>query len=254
MDYYKGMFVDSNGIQTSQIFAVTHSPFVIHNESRLNDKVIVIARNAQGGVMVKDRPEYYKCNSIEVIQDAFAITDFQSEQSTVYLEGRTDERYFKRAIEVFGFSDTLPFQFKWIGYIDNNGQEVNTGCKSLDAAYKFLVSRNLPVKNFFLKDCDTQSETKHQNNAYILSIPLYKSAKSINKGIENALVLDNIDLKEYYKAKTEIGDYGEQKSIETFDKMRFCQAICEMGDEDLKEVFIHLKEIIEIIVNLYNET
>ena len=254
MDYYKGMFVDSNGIQTSQIFAVTHSPFVIHNESRLNDKVIVIARNAQGGVMVKDRPEYYKCNSIEVIQDAFAITDFQSEQSTVYLEGRTDERYFKRAIEVFGFSDTLPFQFKWIGYIDNNGQEVNTGCKSLDAAYKFLVSRNLPVKNFFLKDCDTQSETKHQNNAYILSIPLYKSAKSINKGIENALVLDNIDLKEYYKAKTEIGDYGEQKSIETFDKMRFCQAICEMGDDDLKEVFIHLKEIIEIIVNLYNET
>ena len=29
MDYYKGIFTDAEGMQTSQIFAVTHSPFVI---------------------------------------------------------------------------------------------------------------------------------------------------------------------------------------------------------------------------------
>lgn len=42
MDYYKGIFTDESGHQTSQIFAVTHSPFIIHNENRRNDKVIVL--------------------------------------------------------------------------------------------------------------------------------------------------------------------------------------------------------------------
>ena len=29
MDYYKRIFTDKNGNQTSQIFAVTHSPFAV---------------------------------------------------------------------------------------------------------------------------------------------------------------------------------------------------------------------------------
>lgn len=29
MSYYKGIFTDENGVQTSQIFVVTHSPFII---------------------------------------------------------------------------------------------------------------------------------------------------------------------------------------------------------------------------------
>lgn len=36
MDYYKGIFTNC-GEQTSQIFAVTHSPFIIHNDTRRND-------------------------------------------------------------------------------------------------------------------------------------------------------------------------------------------------------------------------
>lgn len=50
MDYYKGIFTDAEGKQTSQIFAVTHSPFVIHNKNRHNDKVIVLARDEQGNI------------------------------------------------------------------------------------------------------------------------------------------------------------------------------------------------------------
>ena len=49
MDYYKGIFTDESGKQTSQIFAVTHSPFIIHNENRKNDKVIVLARDSNCG-------------------------------------------------------------------------------------------------------------------------------------------------------------------------------------------------------------
>lgn len=44
LDYYKAMFTDAAGVQTSQIFCVTHSPFVIHSNRRRDDKVIVMKR------------------------------------------------------------------------------------------------------------------------------------------------------------------------------------------------------------------
>ena len=34
LDYYKRIFTDADGNQTSQMFVVTHSPFVVHNDTR----------------------------------------------------------------------------------------------------------------------------------------------------------------------------------------------------------------------------
>lgn len=251
MDYYKGIFTGEDGEQTSQIFAVTHSPFVIHNENRRNDKVIILARDENGDIIVKDKPEYFKCDSVEAVQDAFSIKSFSAEQPTVYLEGRTDEKYFNRALEVYGL--TVPFRFKWVGYMDDRGQEANTGDKSLDNAFQFLVSRNLPVRNICLKDCDTNRAPKKKNNAIILAMPLYQNSKGMKKGIENALVLDNIDLTPYYVSKETIGDYGEKKVNETFSKMACCDGLCAMDDDTLKVVFANLKIMIDRLVELYNE-
>lgn len=91
LDYYKSIFTDKNGIQTSQIFTVTHSPFVIHNENRKDDKVIILTRNESGDIVVKDKPEYFKCTSLEIVQDAFSIHNFYENKPTVYLEGRKFE-------------------------------------------------------------------------------------------------------------------------------------------------------------------
>lgn len=251
MDYYKGIFTGEDGKQTSQIFAVTHSPFVIHNDNRRNDKVIILTRDGNGDIVVKDKPEYFKCDSVEVVQDAFSLKTFSPEQPTVYLEGRTDEKYFNRAIQVYGLD--VPFRFKWVGYLDDRGQEVNTGEKSVDAAFQFLVSQNLPVKNICLKDCDTNREPKKKNNVTILAIPPYQNSKGMKKGIENALVLDGVDLSPYYSVKTTTGDYGEQKQIETFDKMACCDGICAMDDGMLRSIFVNLKSTIDRLLELYNE-
>lgn len=251
MDYYKGIFTNEEGVQTSQIFAVTHSPFVIHNENRRNDKVIVLTRDEQGNVIVKDKPEYYKCDSIEAVQDAFSIQSFSADKPTVYLEGRTDEMYFNKALEVYGM--TVPFQFRCVGHMDERGKEFNMGDKSVDAAFQFLVSRNLPFKNFCLKDCDTHREPQKRNNTIILSIPPYENGKGIRKGIENALVLDNVDLTPYYIRKKTRGEYGEQKEIESFEKMACCNGICALSDNILVEVFAHLKDTIDELVRLYYE-
>ena len=71
----------------------------------------------------------------------------------MYLEGRTDEKYFEKTAEVFNLN--LPFQFRWIGYIDGNRQEVNTGKDSINRAVQFLIAQNLPFVNIALLDSDT---------------------------------------------------------------------------------------------------
>lgn len=251
MDYYKGIFTGEDGKQTSQIFSVTHSPFVIHNDNRRNDKVIILARDKNGDIIVKDKPEYFKCDSVEAVEDAFSLKTFSAEHPTVYLEGRTDEKYFNRALQVYGLD--VPFRFKWVGYLDDKGQEVNTGEKSIDAAYQFLVSQNLPVRNICLKDCDTNREPKRKNNAIILAIPPFQNSKGIKKGIENALVLDSVDLTPYYSVKKLTGEYGEEKVIQTFEKMDCCDGICAMDDAVLKGVFVNLKAMIHRLLKLYKE-
>lgn len=251
MDYYKSIFTDNFGTQTSQIFAVTHSPFVIHNENRINDKVIVLSRDDNGNIIVKDRPEYYKCTSIEVIQDAFSIQGFSADVPTVFLEGRTDEKYFTKAAEIYNIN--LPFKFQWIGYMKDEKNEENTGKDALNKAVHFLIGRNLPIKNVCLFDCDTNRIKTDNKNVFTRVMPTYQNSSKMKKGIENALILDGIDLTEFYSTKIKEGDYGDDNTITEFDKMACCDYICSLDNEVLKTVFANLKEIIDnLLIPIFN--
>ncbi len=244
MDFYKSIFTNSEGAQTSQIFAVTHSPFIIHNDSRKNDKVIVLQRNDNGAIVAIDKPEYYKCTSTEAVEDAFDVHDFYTDQPTVFLEGRTDEKYFQKALEVFQI--TVPFRFRWIGYLDENGEEKNTGYTALNKAFPFLVSRNLPQISVCVYDCDTNKGFTKEKNVIAFSLDKYENTKNITAGIENALEFGGIDIEPYRKYKIVLDPTsGLEKQIPEFDKMACCDYICSLDTEQLKPVFIHLKEIIE---------
>lgn len=221
MDYYKGIFTNEEGIQTSQIFTVTHSPFIIHNENRKSDKVIVLTRGQNGDITVKDRPEYFECKSIKAVRDAFYIQDFSAEHPMVYLEGRTDKLYFDKALEVFGYND-CPFEFRWIGHMQDD-QEANTGKDALNKAIQFLLGQELTVKNVCLFDCDTGKHEFSENNVFVRTMPTYENTKNMKKGIENALVLDSVDLSGFYLEKRKEGDYGDSTIIREFQKMKFCE-------------------------------
>ena len=246
LDYYKDIFTDSNGIQTSQLFVVTHSPFIIHNKNRNNDKIIVLSRNEDGKIVINDKPEYYKCDSLKVVEDAFSLT-LESNIPNVLLEGRTDEMYFNKAAEVYDIH--LPFSFKWVGHLNENGVEENTGKDALNKAVQFLKSLNLSYKNMCLYDCDTNKNNENFGNILIRSVKKFDNNKNIKIGIENALVLDDIDLSEYYITKDKISDYGEVKSYQEFQKMKLCEYICNLDKEKAKSVLANLKVIIEEIVN-----
>ena len=252
LDFYKNIFTDENGIQTSQIFFVTHSPFIIHNENRRNDKVIVLERDETGEIIVKDRPSYYNCNSTTAIEDAFYIDDFSADKSTVYLEGRTDEMYFNKTLKVFNID--APFEFKWVGYLDESGQEVFTGSSSLDKAFQFLVAKKLPIINICLKDCDTNQKKEQNGNVIKLSVETYENSKKIKKGIENALVLDSIEnFQKYYSDKSRTDDYNCTTSYQEFNKMELCRDICSMDDEQAKKILVHLKREVEKLITIYSD-
>lgn len=243
LDYYKGIFSDLDGEQTSQIFVVTHSPFIIHNENRKNDKVLVIERDSDGRIIVKDKPEYYSCKSIEAVEDAFSVSDFTNDTNIVYLEGRTDKKYFNKAVEVYGI--TTDYEFKWIGHIDEKGQEANTGASSLDKARQFFIGKELNKKVVLLYDCDTKKENRIEGKLYTKVIPCFDNGKGMKKGIENALILDSINTGPYYTKKTDVGDYGEEKTISSFEKMKFCDYICGLDNNTLKMIFKNLNDVIE---------
>lgn len=252
LDYYKSIFTDENGTQTSQLFVVTHSPFIIHNEKRKNDKVIVLKRDQTGKIVVLDKPEYYICNSTGPIKDAFNIDDFSAdtEKSIVYLEGRTDEKYFKKAAEVFGYTD-LPFEFQWVGHIQKNGQEEFSGASNLNQAVNFMRGRKPKIPQVFLYDCDMNKTESYEDNVVVLTIPKYDTAGNMNVGIENALVLDGIKLENFYSYHTNPGKkYGEETTTKQFEKMKLCNYICdELNFEGQKKVLANLKPVIDKIVN-----
>lgn len=254
LGYYRNIFTGADGKQTSQIFMVTHSPFIIHNnEEWINKKIIVLHRELSGHVAVVSRPEYYTVGPREAIRDAFSLENFDVSTPCVFVEGQTDEKYLNKALEVFGVNTSA--RFKWIGYMDENGQERNTGCSALDKGKDFVLAQEDKTKRFvFLYDNDTRKVDEDKGNVYVRVLPYYENERNIKKGIENALVFTDIDVSCYYRVKVSVGDYGERKEIAEFQKMRCCDDICLKGNDELRVVFRNLRPIIDDIVSIVDGT
>ena len=246
--FYRNILSDAFGNQTSQLFIATHSPFIIHNENRVNDKVFVLKRDNDKAVVL-DKPEYYSCNFPIAVEDAFNVRFIQEEDRTVFLEGRTDEKYFNKAIQLFKI--TTKFKYKWIGYIDTNGQERNTGHTALDHAFDYLVARNNGNHYVLFYDCDTNKAASNNGLIAVLCAQQFASQKGMNKGIENALSLDDIDLSPFYRTKTKNQDYGCKCEFTEFDKMALCDFICNLNDNDAKTVLKNIEDFINQIESRY---
>ncbi|MBR3481423.1 MAG: AAA family ATPase, partial [Neisseriaceae bacterium] len=197
MDFYKKIFQNKKGEQTSQIIVTTHSPFIIHNENRYNDKVIVLKYNKIGGVVSSGYPEYYQANTVQAVEDAFNIPNFLSNanENIVFVEGKTDEQYFNKTIAVFEINN-LPFKFKSID--SENSKNKSGGSSKLDIAYQAAQYMQLSHKYVFLYDCDKKKENQNNKNLYIYGLEqkLGDFNRGIEKGIENLLILNHEQLNE----------------------------------------------------------
>ena len=256
LDFYKKLFTDEQGNQTSQLFFATHSPFIIHNENRLQDKVIVLKRNKEGKIYVAKIPKFINYSNEEIVHEAFSINNLfnKSNKTIVFVEGKYDIRYIKRAGELLK-KDYILSQFELkdadgYGNLDNIWKRFST-----------KVSEIIPQKIILLYDCDTGKKDNQNGNLYIRIVPLIEK-NPIKKGIENLFSHKTItNVIEYNKAfiditeetkKTIKGEKINQPKlyeVNEDEKGNLCNWICENGTVN---DFRDFKVIFKIIENILN--
>jgi ABC-type cobalamin/Fe3+-siderophores transport system ATPase subunit len=253
LSFLKSLFTNEEGIQTSQIIITTHSPFIIHNCDRSNDKVIILEKSEEGVISVSDTPSYYSWTNEELVKEAFNITyALPNDKITVFLEGETDERYYKRALEVYDLVDSI-LNFKWIGNYNEQGNVENSGDTGLNHAFNFYKANPRMINNkvVLLYDSDTKKqESQLDNNLYIKMMAVNNGNGLYKIGIENLLMLHNgFDKDRYYKTEVKPNKYGGETTTRNLDKTKLCNEICQLDNETLKEVFTNIKlEIDKLLV------
>ncbi len=164
LSFLKNLFINKDGEQTSQLIVATHSPFIIHNTTRSNDKVIVMKKDDNGKVYTSQNPEYYSWTEAQLVREAFNIQPYIDKgKINVFVEGETDENYYNKAMEVFGVDKDM-ISFKWIGQNIGKGKVENTGDTALNNAVKFFKANpSMAVAPIvMLYDCDTKKRYRRQ--------------------------------------------------------------------------------------------
>lgn len=248
INYYKNLFKNDKGIQTSQIFFVTHSPFVIHNIDAEMDKIIVIEKK-DGKVCIQESPTFYGWKEEEAVKHAFGITLNVDRQSTIiFVEGITDEKYIKKAFDIFGFTSSNMI-VKWIGRED--GGHKYTGDTALNQAKDYLLSNKELYNNRFilLYDSDTRANEEDfaEANLYIRKAPFNDEAEIFKKGSENLLTIpEGFEINRFYIENTKLDDYGGEVLTKKLNKISICDYICD--EASLEEQKIWLSKFKELII------
>lgn len=123
--FYQDIFTNEEGKQTSQLFIVTHSPFIIHNKNRKNDKVIILKKDSNGNPVISDDNKFYGWSNEKIVKEAFNVNDFINETSNskplIITEGKTDWKHFKTALAYFkSIGDFIDLDIEFLEYENDN--------------------------------------------------------------------------------------------------------------------------------------
>jgi predicted ATP-dependent endonuclease of OLD family len=253
LDFYKTLFHNKEEY-SSQLIVATHSPFIIHNPIRTNDKVIILSKNEKGIITTMLKPKFHSWTVNEIVKEAFKI-DFgdTNKKSKVFVEGITDEQYLNKVKEIFNIKK-LALDISWIGKVNKNGNVEFTGDSALNQAKAFFLANpdQLSTKCILYYDCDTNKPEETFENLLIRRMPKNEDNKLYAIGIENLLVLP-AEFKEekFYSEKKKTDEYGAESVIRKLDKTKLCNWICD--DCSLKEQKEILKNIEPLLRKLSKE-
>ena len=248
LDFYKTLFVNSGQVLSSQLFVATHSPFIIHNPNRTNDKVIILTKKEDGNITTLTSPEFYSWTKSRIVKEAFRIDyDLANTKGKLFLEGETDEKYFKKTKEVFNLN-ALEYDISWIGRINENGNTEFTGDTALNQAKSFFLANSdfLQSKVVLYYDSDTNKPEEQFGNLLIKKMPKNEINKLFEIGIENLLSLpDDFDKANFYTEKVKKDKYGAESIIRSLDKTKLFDWICDDCDiEKQKEILKNIKPLL----------
>lgn len=246
LGYYKKLFTNNEGKQTSQIFIATHSPFILDSNYRYNDKVIILKNNG-GLIEILDKPNFYSSGEITEIREAFNVNYFNKESETYILtEGETDEKYINEYFKLKGINNYI---VQWVGRNINN-KAVNTGSSALEHFKDFMISNPNIIKAniILLYDCDTNKQKYQNRNLKEICLAYNKDNKLYKKGIENLLTIPATFPKDkFYSSTTAEDEYGAIKQIQKLDKMKLCNYICSLPNQEKENFFSKFEIIIKLI-------
>lgn len=254
LSFFKKLFTNEDGDQTSQIIISTHSTFIIHNANRDNDKVIILHKDSDGRIYIPDEAKFYGWTNEMLIREAFNINQFLKENiTTVFLEGETDEKYFRKCCEIFNKQD-IKIEFDWIGRINESGHAEHTGNTALNNVKAHLTANSSQIhgKVVLFYDIDCNKPEENIGSLYVRQMTMNKNNLTFTKGIENLLILiEKLELSIFYNEKTIKDGYSNETTTKKLDKMKLCDFICNSMDiEDQKIIFGNIAKEIDMLIEI----
>ncbi len=252
LSFFKKLFTNNIGEQTSQIIISTHSPFILHNANRNDDKVIILQKDQYGKTIIPNEAKFFGWSTEKIVQEAFSIShNLTSDKTTVFLEGETDEKYYNKCLEVFN-NTQLPIEFKWIGRINESGNVENTGDTALNQAKTFFTANmnQIIVKIVLFYDSDTNKPEENIERLFIRKMITNDENVTFKIGVENLLTIDeSIDVSTFYKQRIKIDNYGAESILRELDKTKLCTFICEtLNVHQQKVILAKLKNEIDRLI------
>ncbi|WHI49153.1 AAA family ATPase [Microbulbifer sp. VAAF005] len=258
LDFYKSILDLKNKKDNSQLIVATHSPFIIHNHNRADDKIIVLDHNADGEIEVLPEPSFYGWSAKEAIQGAFELPEELTGGSPLILvEGITDEKYIRAAASALDFN-LQGSEIQWVGRVNKNGSPEFTGDSALNQTFLFAQSNpeaiNRPL--VLLYDNDTNKNELNGNRIYVRTMPLIDTNNTMTKGIENLLTLPpNIQMDEFYTENSSPDGYGGFTTKKKLNKNKLCDYLIEGTKKgDFTGVFTNFSGVFEKIEEILNLT
>jgi len=240
-NFYKKLFTNEKWEQTSQIFFSTHSPFILHNDNRYEDTVIILKKDQITGNIYQAKNgwnQFYTWSGEKRIQEAFDIDLFKTiSKPTVFVEGHTDKLYFDLAKKVLRYTD-LNIEFRHVWTYNNETKESKWWWESWLTKIADFVKNNpwvLNQKITLIYDCDCKKIK--ESTSEILDIYKLQTQKDWprNNGIENMLNIKNID---EYIYEDIIAVNPKKKIIEEkLEKLNLYEYIYNLSEKKQKTIF-----------------
>ena len=247
-----------------QFIVSSHSPlFLLGMEKRFGSDKVTILELPDGDRINSERYsefgkafEYYQ--STQSFEDETKRRFAAGTKPLVLTEGPLDVRYIRRALDVLGKNELLnSLDIEFVGIEDHSGKTRFGGDTWLNN-FRNIYEANTSLYHrpiLLLYDCDTQKPDEQVGDGerlWIRSIKQNRENTKVRKGIEN-LFPEDMFTAEFYTSKVETGDYGESKSIQEFNKPKFCDWICENGSDINFAKFDRMVEILKQFSEAYTE-
>lgn len=241
-----------------QFILSSHSPlFVLGMDKLLGDDGMGII-NMPDGIPIQAESYSEFGQAFQVLQDTKAFnkavldTVIKNESKLlVFLEGETDLTYFATAIELLNRQDLNDkVEFECIGSKNKQKQAFNTGKDALDAAYKFLSTKQSLMSRpvLLLYDNDAKRENKNSGRVYVRSVPSNPDNTIILHGIEN-LLPELVFTNDMYDENEERKPNGDIINRRTLKKVKLCTSLCEKNDTRVFEKFQLVFQVIDELVS-----